>query len=94
MNIAIDFDETIDRDPDTWSDVVGVLTGAGHDVFVVTNNWAGTRPDIDEFASACNIDVYYAQHQQKEACMGSRGVHVDVWIDDTPNSIPRYDRSI
>jgi hydroxymethylpyrimidine pyrophosphatase-like HAD family hydrolase len=87
MNIAIDFDGTISADEELFVDVIQLMKDAGHEVFIVTNNFAKYRPDIIEFAGKVQCMVLFAREHDKEAFVKMRGYHIDIWIDDDPEAI-------
>ena len=96
MNVGIDWDDTITRDPDTWFNVVSLLKAQNHKVFIVTARYPATNIDgirINECRDIPKkwldlVDGLYATGRQAKApFMLSRGILIHVWIDDQPSSI-------
>jgi hypothetical protein len=89
MTIAIDFDDTFTRDPDLWSRFVVMCQNRGYKPIMVTMRFPtqhGGMEDAIELFGAVN--VYFTGHHLKKPFMELHNIHVDVWIDDTPESIP------
>ena len=94
MTVAIDYDRTWTLDPDGWALIAGILLGRGHTVVMATAR----------FDTPCNQDELrqYVPHAipahfcgglgLKREVLRSRGVHVDVWVDDDPFSIDDHRR--
>lgn len=84
MKIAIDFDETITEDPDFWSDFINLARRHFHEVTIVTFRRSdGYNDDITNYANDHNINVVYTAGVQK-----ANVFKADVWIDDSPVTIP------
>lgn len=89
MNIALDFDETVTADPETFYKVFKVFEEAGHDVRIVTARQDdGRHVDIEAWIGLEDIPIIYCEGQQKRAVCASIGWMPDVWIDDFPENIP------
>jgi hypothetical protein len=85
MHLGLDYDDTFDRDPGFWREVVRLAQSRGHTVFVVTFRGADKCADI-----AANLDVEIVAsggRPKREACERA-GLSIDVWIDDMPELIP------
>lgn len=87
MNIAIDFDDTISLAPDDWGTVIALFKEKGHGCWIVTNNWFSQRPDIQEYGDTYGVPVVFVGSGYKSQQMKSRGIWIDVWIDDYPAGI-------
>jgi hypothetical protein len=96
MNIGIDYDDTITRDPNTWFNVISLLKSQSHKVFIVTARYPATNIDgvkIDECYDIPKkwldlVDGFYATGRQaKAAFILAKGISIHVWIDDNPRSI-------
>lgn len=89
LTIAIDYDDTFSADKDAWSSVVRVLQNAGHNVVCVTSR-RGTFDSIAELSGELpgGVGVVYCNHNPKRVVTAEKGIHVDIWIDDCPESIP------
>ncbi len=82
MIIALDYDQTLSKDPQFWANFVQLARQHNHQVVVVTGR-PGTQP-VDHHIGA---PVYYTSHALKAPFMKKQGVRVDVWIDDHPDLI-------
>ena len=91
--IAIDFDNTFTADPYMWAATLKVFKARGHQPLCVT-----ARRDTAENADAinavfdhhnCQMPIYFSSLGSKLAFMESRGIKVDIWIDDDPQSVVR-----
>lgn len=93
MTIALDFDDTLTADPQMWGAFIGSARDLGHLVYIVTAR-RGTEDNsrlIDGYLSEHNIevdDVHFTDLASKLWHMGGKlGIHVDIWIDDHPESL-------
>lgn len=82
MIIALDYDQTITKDPKFWANFVQLARQHRHQVVVVT-----ARPGTQPVEQHIGVPVYYTSHALKAPFMKKQGVRVDVWIDDHPDSI-------
>lgn len=88
MKIALDYDETYTADPNLWTGFIAMAKALGHEVFFVTYRYEpdeGTsyNDDIKKSAEVNEIEIVYTHGQQKAGV-----VYADIWIDDTPLTIP------
>lgn len=81
MLIAIDYDKTWTTDPGFWSQFVASARQFGHSVVMVT----GRRPSMP--VPIVGIPVVYTSNEMKRKAATAAGYSVDVWIDDTPETI-------
>ena len=89
MTIAIDFDDTFTRDPALWRGFVMMCKNKGHKPIMVTMRYStqhGGMEDAIELFGAEN--VYFTGHFLKKNFMERQNIHVDIWIDDMPETIP------
>jgi hypothetical protein len=87
MNIAIDLDGTLDRDPELWRMFIGLCQQRGHRVVCVTARSVDDAEEAVEPWMASKhlmLPVYYTDRQSKTDYMASRDVKIDIWIDDDP----------
>src|SRR5690606_10590250 len=98
MRIALDYDDTYTKDPDAWDGVIDALTMAGHEVMIVTFRDESIPiekvPCIpvfsgDEYDSTTwvPLHVFYTGYRAKRNYMRDQGIEIDVWIDDSPDTI-------
>lgn len=94
LQISIDFDQTFTAAPGLWRSFIQDATAEGSRVCCITR-----RPDTEENRSALRDafgDVFDAlsavvlcgPDAQKRAAAQAAGIAVDIWIDDTPETIP------
>lgn len=90
MLIAIDFDETLTKDPQLWRWFYQIAAQRGHRLICVTarRQTADNVDLIDEWLAAQQIDlpVYFTSLGSKVAHMAAIGLNVDIWIDDDPKT--------
>lgn len=90
MNIAIDYDDTYTADPVLWDCFIPVAMLQGHTVFIVT-----CRVDDSHNRECVRVPGIPAHrhnftgHAAKRWFMEQKGIHIDVWIDDRPETIER-----
>ena len=92
MKIALDYDETYTEDKSLWNLFVLQAKNNGHEVKFVTYRFPScyepySRPqdniDIEADAKSIDIDIIYTCSEQK-----SDYYDADIWIDDSPITIP------
>lgn len=81
MKIALDYDETYTKDPVLWGYFIDHAVQRGHEVMVVT--FRAPELEIEDMG----IPVYYTSYRAKRKYMESQGVRIDIWIDDSPETI-------
>lgn len=84
MNVCIDFDDTITKDPEAWLAIIDFLQKRGHTIFCITLRY----PNVP--LPKLPIEVYYACGQPKWEFAFEKGLHVDIWIDDWPMVIGEH----
>lgn len=88
MLVAIDFDDTYTADPELWDQFIDNCMARGHKVVMVT-----CRRDTADNREECNIPAlarfnhYFTGLSPKRWYMEHRGIKVDVWIDDMPETV-------
>lgn len=89
MILAIDFDETWTQDPEAWEETVIFFKRRGHTVILVTNrpDHPLFREDVEVMAGPYVDALVFAGQHPKEKAAKQRGYDVDVWIDDSPNTV-------
>lgn len=89
LTIAIDYDDTFTADVNAWSKVIEVLQLAGHDVVCISarRDELNQRREL-EAALPKGVRVLLSYGDPKQLYATSRGVNVDIWIDDCPEAIP------
>lgn len=91
MRIAIDFDDTITALPQTFARLIDELEDEGHSVIIVTCREGHTdnRMEVGALLDHWEIDVpvHFTDLGSKLHYCESRGIQVDIWIDDCPKSL-------
>lgn len=90
MRVGLDYDDTVELDAPLFADLVRLFRAGGHEVIIVTFRGAveGGNRDILAFAEDLGIDVVFTAGMQKAPYCDSILMPVDVWIDDSPVTIP------
>src|SRR5262249_23568500 len=81
MLVALDFDNTITKDPDLWLKFIELLRSRGHNAVIATYR----RPT--HAINATGIDIHYTCGKAKKQALAERGVFPDIWIDDNSYAI-------
>jgi len=93
LKISVDFDDTITAAPDLWFRLMCIMDKAGHDVRIVTARFdhPDLNLDIKTFLLGAedSFPVIYCGGIQKAAKCSSVGWEPDIWIDDSPEVIPK-----
>ena len=89
MIIAIDYDDTFTADPQLWRHVIGCIESSGHRVVCVSArlNSRGNQRELGA-ALPSSVEIFLSYDKPKRQYMQSKGVEVDIWIDDMPEAIP------
>lgn len=82
MLIALDYDGTYTADPEMWELVIKLLQLRGHEVVAVTGR-------LESEPIYCSCMKYYTSYKAKRDWCKRNGLHVDIWIDDSPDHIVR-----
>lgn len=85
LTIALDYDGTVTADPELWKTFLKQAKSRRHRVAIVTMRYP-EEPILDTIA-AMAWRVIYTSRRAKENFLSSRGIHIDIWIDDNPGYI-------
>lgn len=85
MNLALDYDQTYDRDPEFWDSFVALAKAYGHKVYCVTCR-RHTMDNVQE-CDVPGVLTYFTNLSPKRWFMEQQGIQIDVWIDDTPECV-------
>lgn len=89
MIVSLDYDETWTKDPVAWSLVAKALREQGHTVYGITMRYPEEGRSMDQkYLDVCD-EVFFTSRQAKFFYCWERGIHIDVWIDDSPHWIMR-----
>lgn len=93
LTISIDFDRTFAADPKLWGEFAQEASASGNNVVMITRR-EDTEKDrqeiestIGEYADAFDSVILAGGKTQKEAAAKKAGIKVDIWIDDSPQTI-------
>jgi isopentenyl diphosphate isomerase/L-lactate dehydrogenase-like FMN-dependent dehydrogenase len=87
MIISLDYDDTVTKYPEFWSEFVHQATQSGHTVHIVTARMDTMIQDIIDWRDYLEAKVFATNLQPKRAFMLKQGILIDVWIDDSPEAI-------
>lgn len=93
--ISIDYDQTFTAAPGLWRSFIADATGRGNRVVCITRR-EDTEQNREELRLAfAGVDLagllLCGSGTQKRAAAAAAGLEVDVWIDDSPQTIPVAD---
>ena len=83
MNISLDYDDTFTKDPDGWLAFIKLMQSRGHCVMCVTMRHESEGQEVMQHLGHL-VMVYFTNRKAKQSYMYSRGIHIDVFIDDCP----------
>jgi hypothetical protein len=86
MNISLDFDDTYTRDPKMWDNFINLARLFGHNVYCVTFRFPEQSEQVYDTIGKVigNDSCYFTSYNAKRPFMQSKGIMIDVWIDDMP----------
>ena len=87
MNIALDFDATYTEDPELWNRFIANAKLRGHTVYCVTMRSPSEGGEVEKALAARVDGIFYTSRELKRAFCNRNSIHIDVWIDDTPEFI-------
>ena len=85
--VAIDYDDTFTTNKTVWTSVISLLRANNFDVICVSARTDSeyNRGVMSEFLP--KIPLFLTQNSPKREFMLKRGFSVDIWVDDSPESI-------
>ena len=93
MTISIDFDRTFAADPSLWGEFARQAKADGNTVVMVSRR-EDTPEDrqtvtetLGDYAEAFSQVLLVGTGTLKEAGAAAAGIDVDVWVDDSPQTI-------
>lgn len=86
MNIGLDFDDTYTRDPVAWNEFALIFSARGHRIYCTTFRFPEQSQQVyDSIGKVIgNDNCYFTSYTAKRKYMQSKGIFIDVWIDDMP----------
>lgn len=85
--IAFDFDETITLDEMTFINAMNLFQQCGWRVLVVTFRHPNCDPHELAWFKNNGFEVFFTSQTAKREFMKEQGIEIDVWVDDTPESV-------
>lgn len=86
--VAVDYDDTISHNDTAWLSVLLALENIGYQVIIVTYRKPNCCPEDLDFLVKKGYKVYFtSQVGKREWLKDVHNIEVDIWIDDTPESI-------
>lgn len=92
MNIGLDFDDTFTLDPAGWTEFCRLMEKRGHKVYIVTWRDQGEAVRVHAEMQYWQVPIegiYATNRKAKRPFMYAQGIHINVWIDDTPHAVIR-----
>lgn len=86
MNLALDYDDTYTRDPEFWNLMIDLAQHRGHKVYCITaRSERHSEEVLTDLARRPGRDsILFTGGRAKKSFAYSRGISIDVWIDDSP----------
>lgn len=96
MIIAIDYHGTYSRDPEGFAAFVLLMKGRGHECILVTGiedngDWCAKEV---RHAIGDTMRIIFAAGAWKRRLVEAMGIHVDIWIEDTPEGVAHLSPSL
>lgn len=98
VTISIDYDRTFAREPDLWGKFAEESVRDGNTVVMISRreDTPANRDEIaskmGDYAAAFSKVILCGPDQQKADAAIAEGVSVDVWVDDSPQTIPSKEK--
>lgn len=83
MNIALDYDDTYTKDPDFWEEFIHLCKHHNYNIQIITKR----GPSNQGTCPVTSIPVVYTDRRAKAQFCSEHGIHVDIWIDDSPQNL-------
>lgn len=85
-NISLDYDNTYTADPMLWIQFVRSAQARGHKVYLITMRYEDKPAEADAVKSIADLfdGVVFTNRLAKRKVAHSKGIHIDIWIDDSP----------
>lgn len=85
--IAIDYDDTLSLNIEAWKQIVALFHSFGAVVYIVTYRHSTQFDDMCLDITHVKDIIFTNGCGKKKYCEEIAGVEVDIWIDDSPESI-------
>lgn len=85
--VAVDYDDTISHHDTAWLKILKAFELTGYRVIIVTYRQPDMCPEDLGFLQGMGYSVYFTGQKSKRQYMHTMGIKVDIWVDDSPESI-------
>jgi HK97 family phage portal protein len=95
LTISVDFDQTFSADPELWGSFALDAVEAGNTVVMITRredtpeNQSAIAETLGDYAEAFSTVLLIGPETLKDDAAQKAGISVDVWIDDSPQTVMR-----
>lgn len=87
LNIGLDYDDTYTRDIELWNAFIAYARKRGHKVYLVTWRFPEECAIVHRDLAGKVDGIYPTSRLAKEKYMYSKGIRIDIWIDDNPSAV-------
>ncbi len=91
MTISIDFDRTFSADPQMWGEFAKKAVADGNTVVMISRRPESDREEVisslGDYAESFSQVLLVGGETLKADAADAAGIHVDVWVDDSPQTI-------
>jgi hypothetical protein len=87
VNFGLDYEGTFARDTVLWGLLITQMKIRGHRIYLFTLKTTTEAASIPASATSQMTATYATSRRSKEDYARSRGIVIDVWIDNNPKSI-------
>ena len=84
--IAIDYDDVISDNVEVWSKIINIMYSFGATIYIVTYRDSSQFNDMKLNIKFVKDYIFTNANAKKKYCK-DMGIHIDIWIDDCPESI-------
>ena len=84
--IGIDYDDTITLDIDKWKEIIKFMSNLGFIIYIVTYRESTQFKDMDLNIEGVTDYLFTNANGKRKYCEDC-GIEIDIWIEDTPESI-------
>lgn len=82
MNIALDWDGTVTKDPVLWQRFVELANAAGHRVYILTKRYRSEPVSLEGIE-----EIIYCSRKAKCHKLNEIGIRIDIYIDNNPSDL-------
>jgi hypothetical protein len=85
--IAIDYDNVISLNVEAWQQIIDIFTTFGSIVYIVTYRHSTQFKDMNLDIKNVKDVIFTNAVAKKKYCKEIAGIEIDIWIDDSPETI-------